>query len=338
SRAAFLAGTAAYASGDYARARDVLAQSREPDAGAWRVRALLALDREDDASALLDTVARERVAESVWDSVFADYAARRGAVAASSALARIEPRQRLSAGARARLLLAAGDLLRDAGALDSAGVRYGRADRIAQDSVEGAEARLRLIEIRAASVASPADLAVIQSDLSRSGAHSTEATRLQSLIDRVLSTDTAEGGAFRAAELARDSLHAPALAADMFATFARLRPASLFAPKALLAAAAIDPERSAAVQSMLDSAYPTSPYLLAARGAQSPAYAIAEDSLSRLLGIATVAVGSTSGGRWEAPRTGPRGPQLETTPERAAPPPKRMGPVIRPGLSKDERP
>ncbi len=143
SRAAFLAGTAAYASGDYARARDVLAQSREPDAGAWRVRALLALDREDDASALLDTVARERVAESVWDSVFADYAARRGAVAASSALARIEPRQRLSAGARARLLLAAGDLLRDAGALDSAGVRYGRADRIAQDSVEGAEARLR---------------------------------------------------------------------------------------------------------------------------------------------------------------------------------------------------
>lgn len=339
SRAAFLAGTAAYAAGNYTQAREILAQSREPDAGAWRVRALLALDLEPDAEALLDTVARQRVAESVWDSVFADYAQRQGAVASAAAFARIEPRQRLPAGARARLLLTAGDRLRDAGALDSAAARYARAEQIAMDSAEGPQARLRLIEIRASRAATRADLAAIQAGIPQTGPSAADANRLQSLIGRVLATDSTEGGDFRAAELARDSLRAPALAAGLFEDFARRRPASLFAPKALLAAASIDPERSAAVQAVLDSAYRTSPYLLAARGAPSPAYAIAEDSLSRLLGIATITVNPVVAGRWEPPRTGPRGPTLEAEPERAAPPPvRRVGPVPRPGLSKDERP
>src|SRR6266704_3587078 len=62
-------------------------------------------------------------------------------------------------------------------------------------------------------------------------------------------------------------------------------PSSLFAPKALVAAAGLLPQSHDSLVALLSSRYPTSPYTLAVRGEASPAYAAAEDSLGRALGL-----------------------------------------------------
>ncbi|HEY6807848.1 MAG TPA: hypothetical protein VI160_03580, partial [Gemmatimonadales bacterium] len=204
---------------------------------------------------------------------------------------------------------------------------------------EGPEAELRLIGVRVSRVTTPAELSALVAGIPRSGPIAGGAYRLQALVERIVHTDSTEGSDFRAAELARDSLHAPALAAGLFEAFARNHPASLFAPKALLAAAVADPERGGTVQATLDSAYPRSPYLLAARGAPSPAYAIAEDSLSRLLGITPTGLATASGpARWDPPRTGPRGPDLDPVPVRVPAVTRRVTPAGRTAAPRIDRP
>src|SRR5439155_512706 len=88
-----------------------------------------------------------------------------------------------------------------------------------------------------------------------------------------------------------DSLRATHLAAALFESFARATPTSLFAPKAIVAALALEPGAADSLLPVLDSAYPASPYTLALHGENSPAYAAAEDSLAQMLGgVVTKAV------------------------------------------------
>jgi hypothetical protein len=84
---------------------------------------------------------------------------------------------------------------------------------------------------------------------------------------------------FLGAESARDSIHAPLLAAALFRRLADEWPASPYAPKALLAAQRLDPADPDAVHERLDSLYHDSPYLALMRGEEAAGYRQLEDSL-----------------------------------------------------------
>src|SRR5207302_556559 len=78
---------------------------------------------------------------------------------------------------------------------------------------------------------------------------------------------------------------APHLAGRLFVGFARTHPGSPFAPKALVAALAVLPDAHDSLVAALDARYPASPYTVALRGADSPAFAAAEDFLAQSLGV-----------------------------------------------------
>ncbi len=122
---------------------------------------------------------------------------------------------------------------------------------------------------------------------------------------------------FRVAELVRDSLSAPRVAAQLFLAFAAGRPSSIFAPKALVAAAALLPEQRDSLLAVLDSSHAGSPYTLALRGDPSPGFAAAEDSLARALGLEPPAAAALRVWRVAPPVPGPRGPGLDPPPARA---------------------
>ena len=81
-----------------------------------------------------------------------------------------------------------------------------------------------------------------------------------------------------------------------------------------IAALVVLPERRDSLVALLDSRYAASPYTRVFRGEPSVAYAAAEDSLARELGVPGVGARSTavSGGvLFDAPVPGPRGPRFD---------------------------
>src|SRR5207247_1475268 len=116
------------------------------------------------------------------------------------------------------------------------------------------------------------------------------------------------------------------------------RPRALFAPKALVAAAALWPERRDSIRAVLDSAYAGSPYTLALRGEPSPAFAAAEDSLARALGLTVARPTVLLASRVPPPVTGPRGPLLDGPPPSPAAPAALAPAARRAGPGPDERP
>ena len=119
---------------------------------------------------------------------------------------------------------------------------------------------------------------------------------------------------FRAAEIARDSLHASALAGQLFLDAVAADSTSLYAAKALIAALVLLPDRRDSLVALLDSRYAGSPYTRAFHGQPSVAYAAAEDSLARELGVpggGTRDNPVSAGVLFDAPVPGPRGPRLD---------------------------
>ena len=330
SQAASLAGRAALFRGAPDSAVVLLARSTLHTAGIERVLVLLRLGRVDAADALCDTVARSRPLEEEWDSIFTTFAAVAGTERASRVVARIASRARMSGGARARVYLEDGDRLLAAGAFDSADARYVQAGGAAPDSAEADVARLRRIRERLAGRATLESLPVITRALTplvELGSAVTEARRLVAIVRRIQETDSTVVSTFRNGEIARDSLGAHRLASDLWLHFARRQPASVYAPKAILAALPITSPLTDSLVAVLDSAYPTSPYTLALHGKATAAYTDAEDSLARLfgfrdVGLAFVAMREAVATRWAPPVPGPKGPRLEDLP-----PPIRRAPV-----------
>jgi hypothetical protein len=147
----------------------------------------------------------------------------------------------------------------------------------------------------------------------RTAKGSEEACRLIELLATVSVVAETPAARFRIAEIARDSLHAPALAGQLFLDAVAADSASLYAPKALLAALMVLPERHDSLVALLDSRYAGSPYTRVFHGQASVAYAVAEDSLARALGVQSgdsrrSGVSAVVSG---APVPGPRGPRLE---------------------------
>ena len=350
SRAAYLAGQAALAHGDPGSAERLFARSQMSEAGPARIRALLAAGQAEAATALVDSVARRNGDEAGWFEVMEELGRTVGATATADALDRLLARGRLPAGARARLLLADGERLQAERLVDRAAARYEAVAALVPDSVESGQARIRGVLLQISLLREPADLDSVAGRLGRlapglSGAALVESQALRLQLEAIQSGDSSEMRAFRAAELARDSLAAPKLAASLFLRFAARYPASLFAPKALIAAGQLLPDAVDSVEWVLRSTYPESPYTLAFHGAPSPAFRGAEDSLAIAFGVARpAALGAVVGTRVAGPRPGPRGPELEppvglAVPRAAArPSPPRDRPTDRPSPRPTERP
>ena len=338
SRAAYLAGRAADLRGDPLAAVEWYGRSAEREAGVARTRALLAAARIADALALADSLTRGRFDEASWMALLGSLGEVGGPGAASRTLDRLLGAKHIPGGSRARLLLADGDRLFAAQALTPADDRYRQVIATAPDSTEGQRAVVRRLRIEAARAASVADLQGVQARLDHlvraggPGAATADVRALQELLRRVLdAADWDSGLPFQPAELAQDSLRAPLLAASMFLTFARARPASLFAPKALLAAAALAPDQRDSVVGVLQTAYASSPYARALRGEPSPAYSAAEDSLARALGGGLERPGAFSGSLVAPPVPGPRGPPFDVAAPERPDLPKSPGAAPRPG-------
>ena len=343
SRAEYLAGLAALARGDRDGAGVLLGRSQEPAARVALVQALIAADRAAEVPALVGRKLPGRLDEGEWLPVFDALAAAVGPESASVSVQRFVAAQSLSAGARARLLLADGDRLLAARATAAAGTRYSAAARLVPDSSEGQRARVRAVRAAAAAATGPANLAAVRQALDRltrtglSGEAAQDARVLQALLQQLAGAETgSEADRFRAAELARDSLRATHLAAALFESFARATPTSLFAPKAIVAALALEPGAADSLLPVLDSAYPASPYTLALHGENSPAYAAAEDSLAQMLGVERADPGAADAALVAPPQPGPRGPALD--PEPGAVPRGAAEGTRRPGVRRPGRP
>lgn len=354
SQAAYLAGQVALQRADPATAAERFSRSDLPAAAPARVSALAAAGRGPAAVATVDSVARRDDDETRWTDALAQVGATAGVETAADALDRLLARGRLRAGARARLLIADGDRLRRARRFDRAAGRYTAAAKVAPDSAEALVARVHALLGELAQAREPADLDSVANRLALLSAAAgearlDEARGLAQRLAGVRGEDGSEVAAFRAAELARDSLDAPALAATLFLRFAARSPGSLFAPKALIAAGQLEPERLDSVRTLLASRYAESPYTLAFGGVASPAFEALEDSLAVTLGVArapALAAAASVELRVAPPRTGPRGPELDpppaitaARPARSQPPgERRPQPARRPGERPAERP
>jgi len=353
SQAAYLAGRAALLRNDPGTAADRFARSDLPEAAPARVSALAAGGHGRMAVAMVDSVGRRDIDEARWTDALAEIAGTAGEETAADALDHLLARGRLRAGARARLLIADGDRLRRERRFERATARYAAVTKLVPDSAEAGVARLHALLIDVAEIRTPEGLDSVAARLavltrSIGGTSLGEAREVARRIQDAEHDDTSEVVGFHAAEWARDSLEAPALAAALFRRFAARHPTSLFAPKALIAAVQIQPETVDSVDAVLRSRYAESPYTLAFHGAMSPAFQATEDSLAVALGVArslVLAAWAPTEVRIAAPRTGPRGPELDPPPVVAAVPggpatpgPRRPIPARRPGERPTERP
>ncbi|MFN2571974.1 MAG: hypothetical protein ABR537_10260 [Gemmatimonadales bacterium] len=320
SRAEYLAGRSAALRFDYGSAVAHFDRSREIAAGPARVRALLEAGDAAKAAAAIDGLGAEPQLETDRADLLARLAAVGGTQAASASLDRMLTR-RITFLEQARLLTADGDRRLAAGEYDAAAAQYRRAILVAP--VASAEAGATLVGLQRVQIARAAgrsDLAPVIESLTRLDAEpgAGAAKPLLDLVRRASVMAESPGARFRIAELARDSLNAPALAGQLFLDAAASDSASLYAPKALLAALAVLPDRRDSIAAILESRYPASPYTRAFHGEASVAYAAAEDSLARELGVQiSRGVAAPLGVRVDLPVPGPRGPGLDD-PESAA--------------------
>jgi len=152
-------------------------------------------------------------------------------------------------------------------------------------------ARLALTRQRITNVSSVDELRPFTAELQARAASRTTAASdagiVRGFVSQVLSAaDSAAAGAaradlqlFLAAEIARDSLVAPALAVSLFRTVVERLPDSPYAPKAILAGHALDPVWGESVLPLLAERYALSPYVALVRGEEPYGYRELEDSL-----------------------------------------------------------
>jgi hypothetical protein len=350
STAAYLAGRAALLRDDPATAAEQFARSDVPEAAPARVSALAAAGRGRELAMVVDSIARRDDDEARWTDALEEVAGTAGVEAAADALDHLLARGRIRAGVRARLLIADGDRLRRTRHFDRATARYGAVLSLVPDSAESGVARVHALLGDVAQARSLEDLDSASAHLtaltsSLVGPAQGEARDLARRIKDAREADTSEIAGFRAAEQVRDSLAAPGLAAALFRRFAARHPASMFAPKALIAAGQLQPETLDSVATVLRTRYAESPYALAFHGAASPTFQATEDSLAIALGVARSIVRNRSAIEFSfaPPRTGPRGPELDppfiaARGQTKSATPRRPVPARRPGERPTERP
>jgi hypothetical protein len=162
-----------------------------------------------------------------------------------------------------RMHIALGDLW--VGHDDSVALsHFERAARISRDTLVSREAAARRLAmmVRQAGTVSDVDAAIVAARGRARGSELFRRIEDHLLLIKLLQAraDLDGGGHFLAAEVARDSLRAPRLAASLFRALAEGSARSPFAPKALLAVSAITPDSAEILQRALQERYPGSPY------------------------------------------------------------------------------
>jgi predicted negative regulator of RcsB-dependent stress response len=275
--------------GRHREAMAALEGSSDPRAADERLLALAGGGQRDAALALADSMLATRDTTARWDTVVVAVG-REDPATASALVDRLESRPNTAPNARARLLLEDGVRL---ASVDTARAeaRLRQAAEVDSVGISGERARLRLIRLSLTRATSAAELAPIAKELDRRiegrGELAGDASQLRESVGHILAAaDSASAGAaqadlrlFLAAETARDSLGAPALAASLFRTIVEAMPESPYAPKAILAGQALDPVWGASAVPLLEERYAASPYVAFLQGAEPYGYRELEDSL-----------------------------------------------------------
>jgi hypothetical protein len=313
--------------GRYEEALAIARRSPDPRASTDLVLSLAGAGHTDEALALADSLIASRDSTIVWDSLTV-------ALGAANPLAASALVDRLNADEHATPPQKAWRLYSDAlrlSPVDSARAmeRFRQAAGVRGEAESATWARLHLLRQALRSVRTPDELLPLMDSLTAAedaDASGTEAAVLARNAARVRAvTDSVPPGSergdlklFLAAESARDTLDAPALAGFLFHRLADEWPASPYAPKALLAGQLVEGAGADTMRTRLDSLYPDSPYLAVLRGEDIDGYRALEDSLARFAAAQPVVRPRTPGG------------QRRVTPNRedAAPPSPRDDPSV----------
>jgi tetratricopeptide (TPR) repeat protein len=291
-------------SGRYQEALRALEGVKDPRADSERILALAGAGRLPQALALADSLIARRDTTRPWDSLMV-LMGQQNPAAASQLLDRIRPLPVRSEIQARRLLedgirLASTDTAR-------AGARLREVLSIGGHNDAAGRASLQLILLDLRHVRRVEDLPLMVEALKGVSEHfetvAYESTLLGGTIGGVHSAatsvtwETPQGDLrlFLAAEAARDSLRAPALAEGLFHRILDDYPNSSYAAKVVLAVQQLDSTWADSARGLLEGRYLDSPYLAVIRGGESSEqYRQLEDSLgayAATLGVKSPAPG-----------------------------------------------
>lgn len=325
--------------GRYREAFTALQGIGTPAALDERIIALAGAGRRKEALVRADSAVRSADTTRTWDSLLVAVG-REDPVAASRVLDLVLTRTRTTPPRRARWLLEDGVRLLPA---DTARARVRLRQSLAAGRASGTagEAEVQLLAMDLAAARVPADLRAVLPRLGRASrrfeTRGGESASLAATVAAVLAADSTSPGApqgelrlFLAAEMARDLVGAPKLAATLFRRAALGWPDSPYAAKALLAAGRVDPAWADTAQALLLDRYATSPYLAALRGEEAPEFHQLEDSLRTFASLAAARPAARPATRPARSGAGPRGgvrkaPGEEPDEDRLRRPPARPG-------------
>jgi hypothetical protein len=275
--------------GRYQEAVTLLQDANDPRAREDLFLALAGSGRTAEAFALADTLIAHADSTRSWDALI-ETLGQQNPAHASTMVDRLIALRSPTPQVRTRWLLEDADRLAPSDSA-RATTRLQQAVQAGGQTRDGRLARLRLTRRSLERIRSVAELGSVGDSLrvlsEAPGAADEEATPLRFAVERVRAVaDSADVAApqadlrlFLAAELARDSLEAPALAATLFRRIVEESPGSPYAPKALLAAQQLDSTWADTARALLAERYADSPYLALLRGEDAPGYKLLEDSL-----------------------------------------------------------
>jgi tetratricopeptide (TPR) repeat protein len=297
--------------GRYADALEFLSRSEDVRSSGERAAALAGIGRIDESITLADSLVVAGDTTVPWDSLLA-LVGRRDVARASALIDRLIASGKSTPDQQAAWLFADGErLLRQN---SDQGER--RLEQSAQLSPEGpfaAQTRLLFLRIRMTRAETIDSLRVIRSDIGdmmqtagSTGIELGRYVRVSAMVVDAADSVTAGAAAadlrlFLAAELTRDSLAMPRLAAVLLGRITREYQSSPYAAKAWLALSALDSTPTDSVETILASRYPDNPYFLASRGEDAPGFAVLEDSLFRFAIVMRRAARPTAPARQQAP-------------------------------------
>ena len=284
-----LAGRARVAAGDYEQAIELLEGSTDSTVAGDRLLALAGAGRLQAAGALADTLIAAGSLTAPWPAFLREVGEADPALA-STYVDRLDSLP-LDASVRARWLL--NDARRHLEAdPDRALQRLAEAELRGPDTEAGVEARELRLRVAIARLRSADSLGPMLDALTRPTGDvmiAAPAEGLRGTADLVRRTvDSARSRPanadlmlFLAGELARDSLRAPRLTADIMRRLVREWPESPYAPKALLVLMALDPAGADSTREDLETLYGASPYVAVLQGISDTTYQALEDSLGQ---------------------------------------------------------
>jgi predicted negative regulator of RcsB-dependent stress response len=276
-------------SGRYDEALHALEGIKDPRADSERILALAGVGRVPQALALADSLIARHDTTRPWDSLVV-VMGQQSPAAASRLIDRLRPLPVRTPEIQARRLVQDGIRLADT---DSARAvaRFREAIAMGGRNEAAGQASLQLVLMNLQQVRDAADLPPVLAALKQVSERfepvAYEATQLGATVEGVhraattVTWETPQGDLrlFLAAESARDSLRAPALAAGLFHRILQDYPNSSYAAKVVLAAQQLDSTWADSARGLLESRYVDSPYLAVIRGESPEEYRQLEDSL-----------------------------------------------------------